>query len=101
MAKITMATVKSFIRKNEGKLYIRTKSSFDGMVDGVRDCPDRDWSLALAPDAGHNHSNQLGIHGAWFVGGSRDYLQPITDGEFTGFHVYNCCGSFDLAVRAV
>lgn len=99
MAKITMTTIKSFIRKNQGNIYIRTKSSFDGMVDCVKECADQDWSLALTPDEGRNHSNKLGIEGAWFVGGSRDYLSQIEENGFSGFHVSNCCGSFDIAVR--
>ena len=35
MSKITLSTFKSFIRKNEGKLFIKCKSSFDGMTDCV------------------------------------------------------------------
>lgn len=106
MSKITMATVKSFIRRNEGKLYIRTKSSFDGMTDCVQQCSDRDWTSVQPSDEGgfldnaKGRSNTLGIRGAWFVGQSRDYLKPVSEGSFTGFHVYNCCGSFDIAVKA-
>ena len=98
MSKITMTTLKSFIRKNDGKLFIRTKSSFDGMTDCVQQCEDRGWSAALPTDLHNAHT--LGIQGAWCVGGSRDYLSPVAEGPFIGFHVSNCCGSFDLAVRA-
>ena len=97
MSKPTMATVKSFIRKNQGKLYIRCKSSFDGMVDGVR----FDNGAQFTPAQPGTHAeHSLGINGAWFVGRSRDYLTPINEAGFTGFHVYNCCGSFDLAIKA-
>mgnify|MGYP001171359634 CR=1 FL=1 len=95
MKKITMATVKSFIRKNEGRLYIRTLSAFDGMTDCCERCEDRSFQ----PAQPGRHKETLGIAGAWFVGGSRDSLMPIEEGEFTGFHIYNCCGSFDLAIR--
>lgn len=98
MSKITMNTVKSFVRKNEGKLHIRCLSSFDGMVDGVRPVDGKREFTPAQPGAHTEHS--LGINGAWFVGRSRDYLTPLTENGFTGFHVYNCCGSFDLAVRA-
>ena len=40
MAKATMATVKLFIRKNAGNLFITTHSKFDGMVDCVMPCED-------------------------------------------------------------
>lgn len=36
MSKITRTTLKTFIRKNDGNLYIMTKSSFDGMTDCVQ-----------------------------------------------------------------
>lgn len=42
----------------------------------------------------------MGIKGAWFVLRGRDYFERIGDQGFTGFHVYNCCGSFDIAIRA-
>jgi hypothetical protein len=100
MSKVTMATIKSFVRKNQGKLYIRTKTRFDGMVDGCEPCKDQDFSPALQSDLTNASSHTLGIAGAWFVGQSRDYLNPINDGGFVGYHVYNCCGSFDLAVKA-
>ena len=35
MAKITKATVKSFIKKNIDDMYINVRSSFDGMTDGL------------------------------------------------------------------
>ena len=98
MTKVTMATIKSFIRRNEGKLYIRCKSTFDGMVDGVRPVDGKPEFTPAQPGA--HAENSMGINGAWFVGGSRDYLTPISENGFVGFHVYNCCGSFDIAVRA-
>lgn len=98
MSKPTMATVKSFVRKNQGRLYIRYHSAFDGMVDAVRyhEGP-REFHLT---QPGEHVSNSLGIQGAWFVGSSRDYLTPLAENGFSGFHVSNCCGSFDLAVKA-
>jgi len=97
MSKITMATIKSFIRKNAGQIYIRNLRNFDGMVDGVRECDNKGWRLA---GEGKFAENDHGVGGAWFVGRSGDYLQPLSESGFTGFHVYNCCGSFDIAVRA-
>jgi hypothetical protein len=98
--KITLATVKKFIRDNAGKLYISTGSTFDGMVDCVMPCADKGFTLAQTPDEGQNHSNKLGVQGAWFVFGSRDSFSAFEADGFTGIKVYNCCGSFRLAVRA-
>ncbi len=95
--KTTLATIKAYIRKNEGRLYIRCKSSFDGMVDGVRDNADQSFSLALKDERGFK--NTCGIQGAWFVFGSRDWFTPFEDETFTGFEVSNCCGQFFLVTK--
>lgn len=99
MAKATMATIKSFVRKNQGRLYIREASSFDPMTDCVQSVPWCERKFQSA-EPGKHPDNDLGVSGAWFVKGSRDYFTPISEDGFTGFHVYNCCGSFDLAVRS-
>lgn len=43
--------------------------------------------------------NNLGIQGVWLVNGSRDSFTAYDDGVFQGIHVYNCCGSFVVAVK--
>lgn len=98
MAKATMATVKSFVRKNRDNLMIDCRSSFDGMVDCVM--PDKDrgtFSPALYPE--HSHENNMNIQGAWFVGGSRNSITPYNKDGMVGFDIYNCCGHFVLAVK--
>lgn len=102
MAKITFATVKSFIKKNNGSLYIKVERKFDGMVDGVRSVKD-DFSLVEADKteskcSDYNERTQ-GIKGAWFVGSSRDYFNEFEDCDFKGISVSNSCGSFVLAVK--
>ena len=96
-SKITLATFKSFIRKNRPNLLIRTKSVFDGMVDGVRDTGEREFTPAR--DSDQVFKNNMGIAGVWCVLSSRDYFSEINENGITGIHVYNCCGSFDVATR--
>lgn len=93
--KITLATVKSFVRKNPN-MYIKVGSKFDGMIDCVRNVDD-DFSPIENTDLNVNRT--LGINGAWFVGGSRDYFQSYKHNGFDGVRVYNCCGDFVLAVK--
>jgi len=93
----TLATFKSFLRKNEGKLWIDCISDFDPMVDGVRHNPEHTFQPARPAD--RPFSNNFGIAGVWCVFGSRDSFSEFDDGTFHGFHVYNCCGSFDIAVK--
>jgi hypothetical protein len=101
--KITMATVKSFV-KNADTLYVEHQSSFDGMVDCVMRCEESELKEISKEDA-------LGSHkGAWIVGGSRDYFnykemeqtktsinpngklikEPV---KYVGIEIYNSCGS--------
>ena len=98
MKKITMATVKSFICKNFNELYIQEKSKFDGMIDGTSNCKNTTFVKVQAPDEGYTHDNHKGVHGAWFVGGSRDHLSHYETETMIGIDVYNCCGHFILAI---
>jgi hypothetical protein len=97
--KITLATFKAFVRKNRSVLEVKCESSFDGMVDGVR----RNEGAAFRPiqpsQWGNEDRNTLGINGVWLVGSSRDSFSHYADGERTGIEVYNCCGSFILAIQ--
>ena len=96
MKKITMATLKSFIRKNTGKLYIKNLSDFDGMTDGIEQCENRGFREARETE--DHVSNSLGIGGVWCVGHSGDYFNAYDSDGFTGIEVNNCCGNFVLAV---
>jgi len=95
--KITMATVKSFIKKNR-ELYIKCKSSFDGMTDCVEQNVGSTFQKANTTDM--HTEKPLGINGAWFVGRSRDHFSEYNDGMYKGIEVYNCCGSFIIAIPA-
>jgi hypothetical protein len=97
MAKITKATLKSMIRKNPKGLYIKKTSNFDGMYDCVM--PTGDSSYTLARKADYTNDCNLGIAGVWVVGGSRNSFTEVEEEGFKGIRVYNCCGSFVLAVK--
>ncbi len=94
--RITLATIKAFIRKAGADLHIACGSKFDGMVDCVMPTGDKSFGPALPAE--YKHENNLGIAGVWFVFGSRDYFTAFERDGFRGFHVSNCCGSFDVAV---
>jgi hypothetical protein len=95
MAKITKATFKSFIKKNEN-LHIRTFSEFDGMVDG---CVAIDTGFKPITMSDRPHTNNLGIQGVWLVGQSRDYFREYNKDGYKGIEVSNCCGNFVIAVK--
>lgn len=95
MKKITLATVKTFLKKNAGNLYINVKSSFDGMTDC---CESRYEGFTKAIATDEHPSHKLGIEGAWFVGQSRDYFSAFENDQMTGITVSNSCGRFVLAI---
>lgn len=97
MAKITLTTLKKFINTNRDKLHIQVQSKFDGMVDCV--VHDREAQFAPVRPAYNVHENNFGLAGVWFVFGSRDSYTAYDDGRYEGYEVYNCCGSFVIAIE--
>lgn len=97
--KITLTTIKSFIKREikNDNLYIKQLSDFDGMVDGVRDVKDDFTKVKYKVEDADR--NSLGIPGAWFVKQSSDSFRTYSDDNYIGYEIYNCCGSFILAMR--
>lgn len=95
--KITIATVKSFINKNQGKLLIMTASHFDGMQDMVTYSDNPKFYPLQKTE--NKCSNNLGFCGVWFVGRGDDMCSKYETEQLTGFSVYNCCGSWNIAIR--
>ena len=104
--KLTIATVKSFIRKNrESGLLIETKSRFDGMQDMVAECEGGFTPVAARTYYDHETGNEvevskdckntLGIRGVWFCG--RDWVSRFETEFVEGFEVSNCCGVWRVA----
>jgi hypothetical protein len=97
--KVTAATIKSFVARElkNRNLWIKVRSSFDGMVDCVMPTGHTDFHPAqesiLAP------AHTLRIKGIWLVGESRDYFTAYGDDDFIGYEVSNCCGDFIIAMR--
>jgi len=99
MQKTTLATIKKFIRINKGKLFISNKNSFNGMTDGIDPCHDKSFRPVQDSKPTIHKDHKLGIEGAWFVFGSRDYFEKYQDDEFVGYEISNCCGNFILATK--
>lgn len=83
--KITLATLKSFIKKSN-KLFLQTKSSFNGMTDGVE-------FLKNPALVEIDKENAIGVNGAWLVGSSRDLFSFVENETHFGIEIYNCCGT--------
>ena len=97
--KITMATIKSFIKKNQN-LYIQNLSRFDGMVDCVMPSAEQSFQpVERIPLRDIWNDNHKGIKQAWFTLGGDDRFYPFEDDTFKGYEVVNCCGKFILAIK--
>ena len=109
MTKITKSTFKSLLRKNEGKLFIKCKSSFDGMTDSVETSRnqayrplvkvERDPARPFVSESDNTLGYGIGS-GIWLVGDGGDRFKAISEAGFEGYEVYNCCGCFIVAVKA-
>jgi len=91
----TLATLKAFVRKHDGKLFGKFLSDFDGMVDCVMQNQGAEFRPLVKC---HDHGHNLGYRGPYLVLGSRDYIEPYDDGVMAGFEVTNCCGNWIIAV---
>ncbi|HPJ87402.1 MAG TPA: hypothetical protein PLU55_04760 [Candidatus Pacearchaeota archaeon] len=97
MKKITRATFKSFVKKNSDKLLAKVISDFNGMTDCVEHLSDAEYSPARKAEI-DSEENNLGFNEIWLVGDSRDYFKLIDNEKYFGYHVSNCCGSFDIVI---
>lgn len=97
--KITMTTIKSFIKKNQN-LYIQNLSRFDGMVDCVMPSAEQSFQpVERIPLRDIWNDNHKGIKQAWFTLGGDDRFNPFEDDTFKGYEVVNYCGKFVLAIK--
>lgn len=96
--KITLATVKKFIRENANNLFVNCTSSFDGMTDCV-ESRDDGFTKVDPQKINMNQEHDLGIERLWFVRGSRDYFEPYEDVMYSGIRIFNSCGSSVIATK--
>lgn len=98
MKKITLASIKKFIKENSNNLYANCTSSFDGMTDCVES---RDGGFVKVDPSkiDMNKEQDLGIERLWFVRDSRDYFRHFNEGGFVGYVISNSCGSSIIAIK--
>lgn len=96
--KITLSTIKKFIRDNSSNLYANCTSSFDGMTDCVESRNDG-FTKVDQSKIDFSKEQDLGIERLWFVRDSRDYFRPYDKDGFTGYVISNSCGSSIIAIK--
>lgn len=81
--KITMSTLKSFIKKSD-ELFVEELNHFSGMDDMVVESQRNLQKV--------EKENAIGHKGVYCVGGSRNYFSFVENDSMFGIEVYNCCG---------
>ena len=89
--RITLATLKSFIRNAKHQLFVEQHSNFNGMTDMVESV-DREIFPVEKEDA-------IGHKGVWCVGSSSNSFKFAEKEGYHGITVWNCCGSGTLWTR--
>jgi hypothetical protein len=90
--KITIAGLKSFIRKNRDNLYVKTLSDFDGMTDCVQ--PVEMDFIKVDPNCiDFTNNTTLGMPCVWICY-SRNSCYMWDDES--GISVHNSCGSWEI-----
>jgi hypothetical protein len=96
-SKITLATLKSFAKRNATSIFYKVTSDFDGMQDCVTSVKS-DWKQSKICTSNYYVS---GIHGIYTTGSSGNYFRLYEDTDYFGIEVSNCCGSSTLAVKKI
>lgn len=101
MARITLSTVKKFIRDNAQKgLFVKSVSSFDSMTDSVEQKEGSTFSRVVPESIDFKKENDLGIDGLWLVRESRDFFYEFDQNGMKGYRISNSCGVSIIAVKA-
>ena len=102
MTKITLTTIKKFIKENKNNIYIKNITHFNGMTDGIDNCENQNFYLSEQTEIKqkqYGRDNTLGLKGAHFVFDSKDYFETFNENNFKGFKISNCIGHFVIATK--
>jgi hypothetical protein len=97
--KITLSTIKAFVRKNKDNLYIKTKSKFDGMTDGVENYHDQSITKAEPLPEDRLSRHDLGYKGTHIVTSGRNWFESVNFDGYYGYEIYNCCGTYYVLTK--
>lgn len=91
---ITAITVRSFVKRNEGKVFIKKTAEFDGMTDCVEQIMDNWHEAKYCLDIRRG----IGLQGVYIIDG-RTYYYAYEDSEFVGYRYSNCVERGIIAVK--
>lgn len=91
---ITAITVRSFVKRNEGKVFIKKTAEFDGMTDCIEQISDNWHEAEYCLDIRRG----IGLQGVYIIDG-RTYYYAYEDSEFVGYRYSNCVERGIIAVK--
>lgn len=95
--RITLATLKSFIKHNADNIHINLLSTFDSMIDCVSN---RNDGFKHTLFNGSKIKNTLGYDGIW-VNRTGNGFYYFENKDYIGIEVSNSCGNFIVASKKV
>lgn len=101
MSNITLATIKSFIKRNSKNLFIKNVRVHNSMVDGCESVNSDFIKVDVDLLRLAKKESDLGVPGADFAmykGRGGDLFSVYDKDGFVGYEVYNCVGTFIIAV---
>lgn len=93
--KITLSTLKSFLKRNKNDLHLKIHSRFNGMIDGLEHFKD---DFEPAEETEYNTYYTLGIKGLYVIPG-RSYFNVFRDKNYIGITVWNSCGKQTIVTK--
>lgn len=91
---ITAITVRSFVKRNEGKVFFKKTAEFDGMTDCIEQISDNWHEAEYCLDIRRG----IGLQGVYIIDG-RTYYYAYEDSEFVGYCYSNCVERGIIAVK--
>ena len=91
---ITAITVRSFVKRNEGKVFFKKTAEFDGMTDCIEQIADNWHEAEYCLDIRRG----IGVRNAYIIDG-RTYYYAYEDSEFVGYRYSNCVERGIIAVK--
>lgn len=92
--KITKATIKSFIRKNKDEIMVLHTNRFDAYCDGVRPVSEPFERVEFRIENGKEVPSYLSVP----LDIRHNIFKPYNKNGMIGFEVYNCCGTYVVAI---
>ena len=96
--KITLATLKSFMKKSE-TLFIKNTRVFDWMTDSVTGVHNTNYDPIRKNEIDFEQKHTFWIEWLRLVWWGRDHFKYFEEDVYYGIEVWNCCGACRIVTK--